>query len=157
MGIGSGVGAGIGVGAIVAPERDSARHNSRVDRRASIDSPGVGAPVGQPTSHVPLAGASRVARRRPLVAHRRARRLPVVAARLLIGGACAQCQATQDTKPLEFAHLEPTGLNGRSRGKSRRLFNILKHPDKYVLLCVDCHDDLDGMNRFRQQDYLSHQ
>ena len=73
------------------------------------------------------------------------------------GGACAQCQATQNTKPLEFAHLEPTGLNGRSRGKSRRLFNILKHPDKYVLLCVDCHDDLDGMNRFRQQDYLSHQ
>lgn len=72
------------------------------------------------------------------------------------GGACAQCHATQDTKPLEFAHLEPTGLNGRSRGKSRRLFNILKHPDKYVLLCVDCHDDLDGMNRFRQQDYLSH-
>ena len=73
------------------------------------------------------------------------------------GGACAQCHATQDTKPLEFAHLEPTGLNGRSRGKSRRLFNILKHPDKYALLCVDCHDDLDGMHRFRQQDYLSHQ
>ena len=68
------------------------------------------------------------------------------------GGKCAQCPSTG---PLEFAHLEPTGLNGKGRGKARRLFNILKHPEKYVLLCVDCHDVLDGMRRFRQQDYIT--
>lgn len=67
------------------------------------------------------------------------------------GGKCGQCGQTYD---LEFAHLEPTGLNGKGRGRKERLFNILKHPESYVLLCVHCHDELDGMNRYQQQDYL---
>lgn len=69
------------------------------------------------------------------------------------GAKCRDCAKTWD---LEFAHLAPTGLKGEGRGKSRRLANILKHRDKYALLCVDCHDVLDGMRRYRQQDFFTH-
>ncbi len=61
------------------------------------------------------------------------------------GGKCAQCPSAEK---LEFAHLEPTGLRGRGRGRKERLFDILKHPEKYVLLCGYCHDELDGLNRY---------
>ena len=68
------------------------------------------------------------------------------------GGACQDCGKTFD---LEFAHLGETGLKGRSRGKSRRLFDILHNRDLYLLLCFVCHDILDGMYRHRQQDYIT--
>lgn len=67
------------------------------------------------------------------------------------GAKCAKCPQTWD---LEFAHLEPTGLKGEGRGKSRRLADILKHREKYRLLCIHCHDEFDGLRRYRQQDYL---
>ena len=67
------------------------------------------------------------------------------------GGKCAQCPSTEH---LEFAHLEPTGLSGAGRGRKERLYNILKHPEKYVLLCIHCHDEFDGMTRYTQRDYL---
>ncbi len=52
------------------------------------------------------------------------------------GGMCATCGSREK---LEFAHTKPTALNGRGRGKSRRLLDILKHPDCYTLLCHTCH------------------
>lgn len=67
------------------------------------------------------------------------------------GGCCEDCQKTYD---LEFAHTKPTGLRGKGRGKSRRLYDILRNRDCYRLLCFDCHDILDGMHRHRQQDYI---
>jgi len=67
------------------------------------------------------------------------------------GGACQDCGKTYD---LEFAHTCPTGLKGKSRGKSRRLFDVMNNRDCYRLLCVECHDSFDGMNRRRQQDYI---
>lgn len=45
---------------------------------------------------------------------------------------------------LEFAHRQPTRCRGESRGKSRRLTDILRHRAKYMLLCMDCHDRWDG-------------
>jgi len=70
------------------------------------------------------------------------------------GGECQDCGKRYD---LEFAHLGETGLKGKGRGKNRRLFNILHNRDLYRLLCMDCHDILDGMNRRRQQDYIKHE
>lgn len=67
------------------------------------------------------------------------------------GGECQDCGKRYD---LEFAHLGETGLKGKGRGKSRRLADILKNRDLYRLLCMECHDILDGMFRRRQQDYL---
>jgi hypothetical protein len=52
------------------------------------------------------------------------------------GGACDACGATWT---LEFAHVKPTGLNGRGRGKYRRLRDILRNRDAYRLLCRECH------------------
>lgn len=40
---------------------------------------------------------------------------------------------------LEFAHLEPTGLKGSSRGKRARLKDVRNNPDKYTVLCYECH------------------
>lgn len=67
------------------------------------------------------------------------------------GGACEKCAKTYD---LEFAHVKPTGVKGKGRGKSRRLFDILRNRECYRLLCFECHDELDGMHRHRQQDYI---
>lgn len=63
------------------------------------------------------------------------------------GAACAHCGLQWD---LEFAHKEPTRVKGRGRGKSRRLADIRKHPEKYLLLCVECHATFDGRQRRRR-------
>ena len=68
------------------------------------------------------------------------------------GGQCAACGKRYD---LEFAHIAPTDVKGKGRGKARRLFDILRYPTRYTLLCASCHDILDGMNRRRQADYLT--
>lgn len=68
------------------------------------------------------------------------------------GGCCLHCLGVHD---LEFAHTEPTLCKGKGRGKYRRLRNILRYPDKYVLLCMGCHDVFDGRSvRRRQTDYV---
>jgi 5-methylcytosine-specific restriction endonuclease McrA len=64
------------------------------------------------------------------------------------GGKCQECGSSGD---LEFAHLQPTKCKGMGRGKSRRLADILKHPGKYRLLCMPCHDALDGRARRKRQ------
>jgi hypothetical protein len=44
---------------------------------------------------------------------------------------------------LEFAHLRPTGLRGRGRGRAERYHDILRNPDAYSLRCWWCHLELD--------------
>ncbi len=46
--------------------------------------------------------------------------------------------------PLEFAHTAPTGLNGRGRGSTRRVQDVLRHPERYKLLCRTHHRRRDG-------------
>jgi len=57
------------------------------------------------------------------------------------GGCCKRCGSK--TK-LEFAHLEPTGINGRGRGGPNRYYNIKKFRHCFILLCRACHLKLDG-------------
>lgn len=64
-------------------------------------------------------------------------------ARLLamFGGKCKHCPATTG---LEFAHIWPTGLSGLGRGRQARLYDVLKHPACYLLLCRSCHLSFDS-------------
>jgi hypothetical protein len=55
---------------------------------------------------------------------------------------------------LEFAHLEETGLKGRSRGRIERYYDIINNPDKYALLCKIHHLDYDN-NRIERKDIHS--
>lgn len=45
---------------------------------------------------------------------------------------------------LQFAHLKPTGLRGRSRGKRSRLLDVLRNPDSYALFCKFHHELFNG-------------
>lgn len=56
------------------------------------------------------------------------------------GGKCQKCGGTEN---LEFAHKEPTGLNGWGRGKWHRYYDVRKNPEKYWLACKDCHREYD--------------
>jgi hypothetical protein len=62
------------------------------------------------------------------------------------GGACeglpgqSRCGSTDE---LEFAHVAPTGLNGRGRGYNDRTQDVRRHPEAYRLLCSSCHWKLD--------------
>jgi len=58
------------------------------------------------------------------------------------GGRCEECSTTEN---LEFAHKEPTGLDGRGRGRKERVYDVIKNPEKYRLLCRDCHRVYDQM------------
>ena len=40
---------------------------------------------------------------------------------------------------LEFAHIKPTGLNGKGRGQTARYYDIVNKPDSYKLVCQRCH------------------
>ena len=60
--------------------------------------------------------------------------------RKVFGDKCSFCGSKEN---LEFAHLEPTVLSGRGRGRKERYYDIKKSPDSYVILCVVCHKTLD--------------
>ena len=55
----------------------------------------------------------------------------------MFGDRCFECN--RKVKRLEFAHIKPTGLNGRSRGFERRYLDVLRHPDCYMPACKKCH------------------
>lgn len=63
------------------------------------------------------------------------------------GGKCWNCGSTSN---LQFAHIKETELNGRSRGRKERLYDVMKHPDCYALLCSGetgksgCHEMYDS-------------
>lgn len=61
--------------------------------------------------------------------------------RAWFGGKCFHCGVIYD---LEFAHVLPTGIKSKGRGQARRLYDILKHPASYMLLCDTCHKAYDG-------------
>ena|ERR1700733_14214747 len=72
------------------------------------------------------------------------------------GNKCEDCGATgTDDKPLEFAHLKPTGLCGRGRGQTQRATDILKNPDSYALLCNKCHRKRDKRGGVSRNGYRS--
>ena len=56
------------------------------------------------------------------------------------GGKCEECPATSK---LEFAHKEPTELSGWGRGRKERVYDVIKNPEKYRLLCKGCHKEYD--------------
>lgn len=56
------------------------------------------------------------------------------------GGQCLFCGKRGK---LEFAHLEETELKGRGRGRKERLYDVIRHPNSYVLLCKKNHRELD--------------
>lgn len=62
-----------------------------------------------------------------------------------------KCQTCGDIVGLEFAHVKPTKCVGKGRGKSRRMLDVLKYPKRYLLLCMSCHDSLDGRPRRKRQ------
>lgn len=64
--------------------------------------------------------------------------------RKAFGGKCSKCGGRWSLirkgrkyrhRPLEFAHVKPTKLQGRGRGLKNRFFDILRNPDSYRL----CH------------------
>ena len=57
------------------------------------------------------------------------------------GGKCEECG---DDNDLEFAHIRPTGLNGKGRGYNERVLDVLRNPDAYRLLCKRCHKRFDS-------------
>jgi len=57
------------------------------------------------------------------------------------GGKCQKCGSTEN---LEFAHKESTELDGSGRGMRRRVYDVIKHPEKYWLACPECHDEYDA-------------
>jgi hypothetical protein len=59
------------------------------------------------------------------------------------GGKCVvrACTVFVD---LQFAHIEPTGLHGRGRGRRSRLLDVRRHPESYALMCKLHHDLFDG-------------
>ncbi len=66
------------------------------------------------------------------------------------GGYCEYCKGNDR---LEFAHVTPTELNGRSRGSFSRVKDVINNPDSYLLLCWECHKMFDdgndeGINNF---------
>lgn len=65
--------------------------------------------------------------------------------RALRGNACALNPSHRITKknPLEWAHVAPTGLDGRSRGRNQRILDVKLNPTSYWLLCRSCHRRLD--------------
>jgi hypothetical protein len=60
------------------------------------------------------------------------------------GGCCKVCGALT---PLEWAHIKPTSVNGKGRGSFRRLRDVRKHPGCYLLVCAQCHAEMDGRTR----------
>lgn len=67
-------------------------------------------------------------------------------------GGC--CQAIKEngeicgsTERLELAHIEPTELEGRGRGRGERIYDVIRYPWSYKLFCHDCHVDYDDKKK----------
>lgn len=70
---------------------------------------------------------------------------------LTFGGSCrfvledgSLCGSLEN---LEFAHLEETGISGNGRGSRERIYDVIKHPECYILFCRDHHRLFDAENR----------
>lgn len=61
---------------------------------------------------------------------------------------CQRCNEVTPEERLDFAHKEPTELNGRGRGSFTRIKDVLNNPQKYCMLCMGCHEACD---RYEQE------
>lgn len=63
------------------------------------------------------------------------------------GAKCRNCSRYEselwENESLEFAHIKDTGLNGMSRGRKERIYDVINNPFSYTLLCSSCHKDYD--------------
>lgn len=60
------------------------------------------------------------------------------------GGKCLNPDCDRLCSHLHFAHIKPTSLFGRGRGKMKRYYNIKNNIFYYTLLCADCHKKFDN-------------
>jgi hypothetical protein len=60
------------------------------------------------------------------------------------GNKCTWCGISYRYAQLELAHKSPTGLKGKGRGSRERLYDVIRNPNSYILLCHNCHAKLDG-------------
>lgn len=94
--------------------------------------------------------------------HRNNRRAKILMAELraTFGNQCDICATplTFDERKqpnLQFAHIKPTGLHGKSRGRKERILDIRRNKTSYRLLCIDCHrayDDLQSAQGINNHD-----
>ena len=61
------------------------------------------------------------------------------------GGKC-EVPGCEETEELEFAHVKPTELKGRSRGRKERYYDIIKNPTCYRLICKGHHTMMDELD-----------
>ena len=61
------------------------------------------------------------------------------------GGECYHCGSKGTTwrRRLEFAHKYPC-LQGEGRGSNKRMREVLRHPESFLLLCHVCHTAYDS-------------
>lgn len=62
------------------------------------------------------------------------------------GGKCwfEGCEESDPSK-LQFAHVHPTGVNGRGRGRKERVYDVSKNPGSYALTCKYHHGELEAV------------
>lgn len=54
---------------------------------------------------------------------------------------CAICGSTEN---VEFAHIKPTKLRGKGRGRKERYYDLIRHPESYRPLCSKHHREYDN-------------
>ena len=62
------------------------------------------------------------------------------ALKFMFGNECCFCGATDE---LEMAHKKEDDMNGMGRGSYKRYIHIKNHPQRFLLLCHDCHTEFD--------------
>lgn len=68
-----------------------------------------------------------------------ARKAMLAEAKALFGNRCAMCGYSERVDALEFDHVVPPVKTGRSRVSSDRNVAALVFPEKFMLLCPNCH------------------
>lgn len=100
-----------------------------------LAAPPCAGPPPCPAVPFPVAVARRRLGWRRRTARKRARLYAVAAA--YRDGPCQDCGTAAE--PMELAHLRPTPVTGRNRGKDRRIYDLFRHPEAYRRLCPRCH------------------
>ena len=62
---------------------------------------------------------------------------------IMLNVICIKCGSIEN---LEYAHIKPTGLSGMGRGRKERFYDLLRHPDSYIVLCHGCHEAMDALS-----------
>ena len=83
----------------------------------------------------PRAEARRRLSARRRTARKRVRLYAVLAA--YRAGSCQDCGEERDD--CVMAHVAPSPVQGQNRGKDRRAYDVMHHPEAYRRLCPRCH------------------